>query len=83
MGLIMKLDISVKDHAAGSSKTRFQYTFTGITEEGNRYVEDYTESEHRHRMEFAGKSLEHYCATGTMFKKTSLMKGLHSLLKHG
>lgn len=85
-GVVMKLDITVEDHGNSSSTASFQYTFTGVNEEGNTFVENYTEERHRLRMDFLGKSLAHYCSTGKMFKAPSLLeglKGLHALLKHG
>ncbi len=81
-GVVMKLDVSVEEHENRGSTVSFQYTFTGINEEGNNFVEAYTEEKHRERTDFLGKSLEHYCSTGKLLKMPSIRKGLHSLWKH-
>ncbi len=79
-GLVMKMDIHLEDDGNRGSIARFRHTFTGLTEEGNRFVDEYSGSKYREMMSFLGQSLDHYCSTGTMFKKPSLLKGLHSLL---
>jgi len=79
VGTVMKLDIRVEDHGNRSSTVRFKHTLTGLNEKGNQFLEQYSDSKYRQMMSFLGKSLDHYCRTGRMFKTPSLMKGVHSL----
>ena len=81
IGLVMKLDISVEDHGTEGTVVRFRHTFTGLNEQGNLFVADYTDTKYQEMMGFLGKSLDHYCTTGRMLKKPTLIHGLHSVLR--
>lgn len=71
IGLVMKLDISVESLGDHRAVARFRHTFTGLNDEGNQFVQEYTDAKYARMMDFLGKSLDHYCTTGTMLKKPS------------
>jgi len=47
---VTEISISVKDEGNGISTAEVTYTHTGLTEEGNKYVDDVTEEWYRHYM---------------------------------
>lgn len=80
---VMKLDISLNESQENSTNVLWKTTFTGLTREGNAFIEKYCEETNSARMELLFKVLEHYCATGKMLKKDPLLARLHSTLHKG
>jgi hypothetical protein len=78
---VMKLDISLKESGDNSTSVLFATTFTGLTPEGNAFIEKYCEETNPARMDLLFKILDHYCATGKMLKKDSILARLHSTLR--
>lgn len=69
---VMKLDIKVEELGENVADVRFTNTFTGLTDKGNAFLEQYEAKAHEPLMSGVFASLEHYCRTGKMLKKESV-----------
>lgn len=61
---IALLTIAVKEKAPGVSSVRITYVITALGEEGNRFVEAFTEEKFNQAMQFWEKSMNYYLETG-------------------
>ncbi len=61
---IAKLNINIKDGGNYISYVHITYTFTALTEEGNKFMESFTEDNFIKDMEFWEASMNHYLETG-------------------
>lgn len=78
---VMKLDVSLRESGDNSADVLWKTTFTGLTPEGNAFIENHCEETNAARMDLLFKVLDHYCTTGKMLKKDSLLARLHSTLR--
>jgi hypothetical protein len=63
-----KIDIALSESDAGTTTVRWTRTFTGLSSEGNEFIEQYAGDHLDERMEWLGESLDHFCKTGEMLK---------------
>lgn len=63
---VERLDVSLTAAAGGATRLRWSRTYTGLSEEGNRFLEKSTGAALDERMHKQMGMLEYYCATGTM-----------------
>lgn len=61
---IGKLDISVEETEGSNSLVNVSYTFTALNENGNRFIEEFTEEEFIESMKFWEDSMNYYLETG-------------------
>lgn len=73
----MKLNISLSESGTNSTNISWTITFTGLTPKGNAFIQQHVEESQVARMGLLFKALEHYCVTGEMLKKSSLLAALH------
>jgi hypothetical protein len=79
---VMKLDISLRESADNSTAVSWSTTFTGLTTEGNSFIEQHCGKASDARKALLFKVLEHYCLTGKMLGRDAALAGLHSA-SHG
>ena len=60
------LEATLTPDGADGSNLRWTRTYTGLSEEGNRYIAEATGAPLEQRMQRQMRLLEHFCATGTM-----------------
>ncbi len=65
---VSQLQIQLEDNRDGTTNTSITYTFTALNEQGNKFVENYTEEEFNRRMVHWERSMNHFLETGTMLK---------------
>lgn len=63
-----QLQIQLEDNRDGTTSAHISYTFTALSEEGNRFVDDYTEEAFNHRMLHWERSMNHFLETGNVLK---------------
>lgn len=80
---VMKLDVSLQASGDNATNVLWKTTFTGLTPEGNAFIEKHCEEANSARMDLLFKVLDHYCTKGKMLKKDSLLARLHSSLHKG
>ena len=61
---VATLSISVKEHEGETSLVNISYTFTALNENGNRFIEDWTEEKFIESMRFWEDSMNYYLETG-------------------
>ena len=61
-----KIDLSLVENGDGTTSVHWTRTFTGLSPEGNEFIEHYSADHLDERMEGLGKSLDHFCKTGEM-----------------
>jgi len=65
------LSIAVRSKDTASSFVDIVYTYTGITPDGNRFVDEYTEDVFNKAMGFWERSMNHFLQTGKQLKKSA------------
>ncbi len=67
-----KLTISVKGNRnEAGSKVHITYTFTALSEEGNHFIDNFTEEAFNSAMKFWERSMNYYLDTGKKLGKTT------------
>lgn len=69
---VMKLDVRVTERGENEADVSFTNTFTGLTERGNSFLEQYGAETYEPMMSRLFASLDHYCRTGKILKKSLL-----------
>lgn len=64
---ILKIAVRTKDK--NSSYVDVSYTYTGLTEAGNDFIDNFTETEFLEAVTFWEKSVNYFLETGTQLKK--------------
>jgi hypothetical protein len=64
-----KLSIQLTDNLGGTTSSTVSYTFTALTEAGNRFIDDYTEDRFKEAMIWWEKSINHFLKTGEKLKR--------------
>jgi hypothetical protein len=80
---VLKFDISLQAEGETSARMRCANTITGLTDKGNAFIAGYTNEAEAERMGLLFKTLDHYCRTGKMFKRSALLGALHAALHRG
>ena len=65
---IAKLRVAIEDAAAGTSQIDITYDFTGLSEEGNRFIEEFAGEKFEQAMKFWEDSMNYYLKTGKQLK---------------
>jgi len=65
---VWNLEIFLKPTDAAETHLLWRHTFTGLTREGNRFLAEYTDEEHRLRLSSLERALVHFVNTGTMIE---------------
>ena len=65
---VEKLDISLAASDGGTS-LRWSRTYTGLSEQGNRFVEQYCRDSFHANMSFLARSMAHYLRSGELLKR--------------
>lgn len=71
IGMVFKLDIAIEQDNDTGTTVRFSHALTGLTEAGNKYVQEYADKRYAAVMGFLGQSLDHFCRTGRMLRRPS------------
>ncbi len=66
---VVQIHISLKEGHDGATKTHIRYTYTGITEEGNSFVDNYTKEQFHNMMVWWEKSINHFLTSGQKLKQ--------------
>jgi hypothetical protein len=61
---VASLTVRIEDGGKHTSRLHIAYTFTALTEEGNRFIENFTEENFVKDMQFWEATLNHYLKTG-------------------
>ena len=62
------LFIKVREKNRDSSYVDISYTYTGLSEEGNKFIDDYKVEEFNEKMKFWQDSMNYFIETGKMLK---------------
>ncbi|MFQ5833876.1 MAG: hypothetical protein ACE5H4_14305 [Candidatus Thorarchaeota archaeon] len=62
--MIVRINIQLEKHDSRHTKTTIRYTYTGLTERGNKEVGRFTEERFNHEMEFWEEAINHYLIHG-------------------
>lgn len=63
------LTIRVQPKEAGACRVLITYTYTGLTDAGNAFIERHTEAVFREMVQWWERSMNHYLRTGTKLVK--------------
>lgn len=63
-GIATRIEIALKPESSDETRTYIRYTYTGLTEAGNRELEGYSEAWFRDKMQGWERSINHYLRTG-------------------
>jgi hypothetical protein len=77
---VLKFDISLQADGETSALMQCTNTITGLSDEGNAFVAKYTNETEAERMGLLFKTLDHYCRTGKMLKRSALLGAIHAAL---
>jgi hypothetical protein len=66
--MVMKLDIRIEDGGAGRSKLHWRRTFTGLSEDGNAFIAEFSEEKQLEQLKVIEASLAHYLSSGEMLR---------------
>lgn len=66
---VVQFDIKLRDNGDGTTDAEITYTFTGLTEAGNAYVESFANEKFIGFMSWWEKAMNHYIQTGEMLKR--------------
>lgn len=66
---VVHIRILLKADHGGATRACIRYTYTGITEEGNSFVDSYTEEQFNSMMVWWERSINHFLATGKKLKQ--------------
>lgn len=61
---VAEVTVRIEDGGEQTSRVHINYTITAITEEGNRFIENFTEENFVEDMKFWEATMNHYLATG-------------------
>jgi hypothetical protein len=61
---LVRVDVRCEPAGADTTDVHVTYTYTGLSDEGNSIVENYTAKTHSDRMEEWGLAINHYLKTG-------------------
>ena len=68
---IARLTITVNEKASNVSQVFITYTITALCEEGNRFLDAFTQENFEVGMKFWEKSMNHFLATGEKLKRST------------
>jgi hypothetical protein len=77
---VLKFDIALEPQGETSTLMRCTNTITGLNDQGNTFIDKYAERNGPERMGLLFKTLDHFCRTGTMLKRSGLLAALHGVL---
>jgi len=77
---VMKLDFSLQSCGVNITLVSVRNTFTGLSEKGNAFVANYTDGTNASAVSRLFEALEHYCTTGKMLKRKSVLGAVHAAL---
>ncbi|MDM8538296.1 hypothetical protein QUF70_16195 [Desulfobacterales bacterium HSG17] len=63
-----KLDIHLTDNGDNTTDARWTRTITGLSDDGNKYVENFSSEHFIHEMKLLEQMMNHYLKTGKMLK---------------
>ncbi len=63
-----RLEIEIAQTSPDTSEVHISYTFTALAEEGNLFIDAYTEDLFNQRMQWWERSMNHFLATGSLLK---------------
>jgi len=66
--VVIRHNIFLIDNGNGTTDAIFEQTVTGLSEKGNKYVDDYTDEAYFEESSMLEKMLNYYLETGTMLK---------------
>jgi hypothetical protein len=75
---VIKLDICLQARDNNTTDVTWDVTVTGLTENGNTFVENFTEEAYVGLMKNREAALNHFCKTGKMLTKREFLAGLQS-----
>jgi len=67
---VARLHVAVAERKGNKSLVHFKYTFTGLDDEGNRFIDSLTEADFTRSMKLWEKSMNHYLETGEKLQPT-------------
>ena len=79
---VMKFDVSLDECGDNTTRIKWTNTLTGLTEKGNALIAHYMEENYTAVMSRLSEALNHYCKTGKMLKRHSLLGAVHAALHH-
>jgi hypothetical protein len=65
---VERIDLVLSEGGENTTAVHWTRTFTGLSPEGNEFVEHYAGDHLDERMEWLGRSLDHFCRTGEMLE---------------
>lgn len=77
---VLKFDISLQREGEAFTVMSCTNTITGLSVEGNAFIDEYTDTRQPDRMALLFETLDHYCRTGTILKRSGLLGALHEAL---
>jgi hypothetical protein len=80
---VLKMDVSLQEVGDNGGRMQWINTFTGLTPEGNAFIEAHAHDASDLRMSKLVEALEHYCLNGTMLKQSSIPGSLHAAPRSG
>jgi hypothetical protein len=80
---VLKFDISLQADGERSALMSCTNTITGLSDKGNAFIAGHTDGADAERMGLLFKTLDHYCRTGKMLKRSGLRGALHAALHRG
>ena len=69
---VAKVEIGLRENADGTTSAEVTYVVTALSEEGNRFVEGYTEESFRRAMRWWEQSMNHYLKRGEKLRRESV-----------
>jgi hypothetical protein len=67
---VAEVTVRIKDAGRQASRVHITYTITAINEQGNRFVENFTEENFAKDMKFWEATMNHYLATGKALRQS-------------
>ena len=68
---VAKVEIGLRENVDGTTSADISYVVTALNEEGNRFVECYTEGGFREGMQWWERSMNHYLKSGEKLRRES------------
>ena len=65
---IGRLQIDLQENDDSTTGAHISYTFTALSEQGNMFINNYTDEDFRHRMQRWEQSMNHFLTTGKLLK---------------
>lgn len=67
---VTKVDIALRDNGDDTTSVTITYSVTSLSEEGNRFVDEYTQESFSRGMQWWEQSMNHYLTSGEKLKNT-------------